>query len=135
MIGLCEYLSSVFILELGATAQRREQSVQIKRRFWNLLFREQCDPAVSLMRAISCISQTPHHLYQPSRNIRCNEPFPHLSKSPRHFLTDYPLTTPYDLPSIRDTRPENSTQTNSIRLLSPHAHLASKMLLAFRYVC
>lgn len=47
MIGLCGYSFFVSILELAATAQRRQQSVQINERLWNMLSQEQCDQRLS----------------------------------------------------------------------------------------
>ena len=40
----------VFILGLAATAQPRQQSMQIKKRFWKMVSQWKCGPAVLLSR-------------------------------------------------------------------------------------
>lgn len=49
MIGLCGYIVFVFILELAAATQRRQQSMQINQRFWNTLSWEQRGPAALVL--------------------------------------------------------------------------------------
>lgn len=97
------YLFCVCILEFAATAQRRQQSVQIQKRFWNMLFQGQCDPA-----ALPCL-QFPGFIRQ---HVTCTDPAAipdaksHSLTLARLFVT-FSLTIPV---SLHKTSPAAATR-------------------------
>lgn len=135
LLWVFEYFFAYLFLACTPCIAKTAIRMQTKRLFWIMLSQMQCEVSGCTIGCNSLwVHQAPCHLYGPGRDTKTHQPFSHLSKPPRHILTDYCLAPPQDFPSSRDTRPEIVIQVDSIGLLGPHVHLATndQMLLTFR---